>query len=129
MPIAATPGSLGLVSWSESGDRYVAYHCAVYPLANGQWSGRSTITPSGWSIGGGPLDRRVCRYSADLDASGAVDANLEHPGSYSGVAESLAQQDFLVIKGSAICPGAAAQSVEGRGSDVFANLGTLPHQP
>ena len=59
--LAATPASLGLSTWTESGDRYVAYHCVVYPPASGQWSGRTTLVPSGWALGVGATDRRVCR--------------------------------------------------------------------
>ena len=129
VPIDANAASLGLAGWSDTGGRHLAYHCAVYPLANGQWSGRATLVPSGWSIGTGAIDRRVCRYSSDLDGSGAVDANAEHPASYAGVDSSLANQNFLVIKGTETCPGAPATQVAGSTADVFADLGTAQHQP
>jgi len=85
--------------------------------------------PAGWTLGNGPADRRVCRYTADLDASGSIDANAEHPADYAGVAGALTNQNFLVVKGSEACPAAAAARIDGRAGDVFANLGTAPHQP
>ena len=129
VPLAALPASVGVPGWADSGDRHLAYHCVVYPLASGQWSGRTTLVPAGWSVGLGAADRRVCRYSADLDASGAVDTNLEHPAVYANVDGALAHQNFLVIKGSEICPTRPAVRVEGNIADVFANLSTAQHQP
>ena len=129
VPIAAAPASLGLAAWSELGDRHVAYHCVVYPLTSGQWSGRSTVTPIGWTIGAAADDKRVCRYSADLDSSGAIDTNLEHPSSYAGVDTALARQNFLVVNGVESCPAGSPMQVEGTSSDVFANLSTVQHQP
>lgn len=106
---------------TASGDRYVAYHCVVLPLPNGRWSGRSTIAPIGWTIGNAAADRKVCRYSADLDGSGAIDRNEEHPTAYSGVDHTLANQNFLVIKSSETCPAASGEA--------FVDLTTAPHQP
>lgn len=107
---------------TDAGDRYVAYHCVVLPLASGRWSGRSTIVPSGWAIGTAADARQVCRYSADLDGSGAIDSNEEHPAAYSAVDHSLANQNFLVIAGNQTCPAGAAD-------DAFVNLATAAHQP
>ena len=129
VPLAALPASVGVPGWADSGDRHLAYHCVVYPLASGQWSGRATLLPTGWSVGLGAADRRVCRYSADLDASGAVDTNLEHPAVYANVDGALAHQNFLVIKGSEICPTRPAVRIEGNNADVFANSSTAQHQP
>jgi len=129
VPINALPASVGAANWADSGDRHTAYTCVVYPLASGLWSGRATLVPAGWTLGNGPADRRVCRYAADLDASGSIDTNAEHPADYAGVAGALANQNFLVVKGSEACPGAAAARIDGRAGDVFANLGTAPHQP
>ena len=129
VPLGATPASVGVSTWTDTGDRHLAYHCVVYPLGNGQWSGRATLVPAGWSIGTGTADRRVCRFSADLDGSGAVDANLEHPSSYANVVSSLAHQNFLVIAGTETCPLRPAVKVEGSSTDVFANLSTAQHQP
>ena len=129
VPIGATPASMGLIGWTETGERHLAYHCAVYPLASGQWSGRTTLQPVGWSIGSGAADRRVCRYSADLDGSGAIDANIEHPARYVGVDTTLVNQNFLVILGTEICPVGRAVQVAGRGADIDVDLGTVQHQP
>ena len=107
---------------TEAGDRYVAYHCVVAPLASGRWSGRSTVVPSGWALGTGADARQVCRYATDLDGSGAIDSNEEHPATYSAVDHSLANQNFLVIAGNQTCPAGAA-------SDAFVSHATAAHQP
>lgn len=107
---------------TEAGDRYVAYHCIVLPLASGRWSGRSTVVPVGWALSTTADARQVCRYSTDLDGSGAIDSNEEHPATYSAVDHSLANQNFLVIAGNQTCPAGAA-------SDAFVNHATAPHQP
>ena len=133
--LALTGGSYAIApqctteALTSGAERYAVYHCAIYPLASGQWSGRSTLLPIGWSVGSAAADHRVCRYQADLDASGYVDANFEHPATYSAVKVSLAQQNFLVIGGTATCPSASPRSVTGSAGDVFADLGTAPHQP
>ena len=129
VPVAATPATLGLATWVDSGDRYAAYHCVVYPLASGRWSGRSTLIPSGWTIGSGPADRRVCRYSSDLDGSGAVDSNIEHPSDYEAVSGSLAHQNFVVIGALQACPAGAPPRVDAAGGGAYADLATRDHQP
>ena len=123
VPIDAVPASLGLASWLDTGDRHVAYRCIVTPRADGRWSGRSALVPSGWTIGAGSGDRRVCRYASDLDGSGAIDANIEHPADYIDVAAALQAQNFLVVRGDQACPGATV------GDLLSANLGTVQHQP
>lgn len=128
--IDATPASLGVASWVESGDRFVAWSCAVTPRADGRWSGRADLVAAGgWAIGAGSGERRVCRFAADLDGSGSIDANGEHPAAYADVAAPLPAQNFLVIGGSERCPGAAPVRLTGEGSVVHADLGTAPHQP
>jgi hypothetical protein len=106
-----------------SGDRFVAYHCMIVPLA-GRWSGRTSVVPQGWALGGAATQYKVCRYSADQDGSGGVDSNAEHPKDYADVDGALAQQNFLVIRGDQSCPLASAI-----GATVFANVGTVQHQP
>jgi Tfp pilus assembly protein PilV len=123
VPIDALPASLGLATWQDTGDRYVAYRCIVAPRADGRWSGRSTLVPSGWTIGAGHDDRRVCRYASDLDGSGAIDANIEHPADYAEVAGSLQAQNFLIVRGDQACPAATA------GDLLTAGFGTVQHQP
>lgn len=128
VPIGAAPASLGVNTWVETGERFVAYHCVVVPAApGGTWSGRANIVPTGWTVGAGPNDNRVCRFSADADGSGAIDNNLEHPDTYTALASSLAHQNFLLIKGTHSCPTAAA-GTNGM-NNVFADLSTAPHQP
>lgn len=114
---------------TAGGDRFVAYHCAVYPSAGGAWSGRANLVPSGWTIGTNASDKRVCRHSTDLDASGAVDANIEHPATYVGVTGSLAHQNFLVVSGDVACPGGQSTQVAGNNGDVYVDLSTAQHQP
>jgi Tfp pilus assembly protein PilV len=106
VPINATPSLLGLSGWRETGDRYLAYFCAVYPKANGRWSGRSTVEPAGLTIGKGSTDRKVCRHTNDANHNGKIDANIEHPDKYAGVDASLNQQNFLLINGAQACPAA-----------------------
>lgn len=121
--IAAEPAALGLASWSDTGERFVSYRCLVAPRADGRWSGRATLMPSGWTIGTGSGDRRVCRYASDRDGSGAIDANIEHPAEYVDVAGALAAQNFLVVRGDQACPGVPD------GGMLSAGLGTVQHQP
>jgi hypothetical protein len=113
----------------RSGEPYVGYHCVVYPLASGAWSGRLDVLPSGWQLGLTAADWRVCRYSADLDRSGAIDRNAEHPASYTGVSGPLTQQNFLIVKGTQNCPLGSAVSITGTADDVVVDLSTAPHQP
>ena len=127
--IGASAASMGLPGWTETGERHLAYHCVVYPLPSGRWSGRAALVATGWTIGTSATDRRVCRYSGDLDGNGSIDANIEHPASYAGVEGALAHQNFLVINGTQTCPSGNATRVTGSSSDVFADLGTAPHQP
>jgi len=111
------------------GDRHSLYHCVVYPLANGRWSGRSTLAPLGWRIGTAADEYRVCRYSSDLDGSGAIDRNLEHPSDYADVDAALAQQNFLVVAGGDTCPTAAPQQVASEATGIYADPSKTQHQP
>ena len=81
--------------------------------------------PSGCTIGigSGNGDNRVCRYAADVDGSGAIDANIEHPSDYVDVTGPLLAQNFLVVRGDQSCPVAAG------GDSLTAGIGTVPHQP
>ncbi len=127
VPISAAAASLGVSAWVETGERFVAYSCVVVPASPGAaWSGRANIVPTGWTLGVGPGEHRVCRYSADVDGSGAIDNNLEHPQTYEALSSSLVHQNFLVIAGPQSCPSAA--TVTGT-NNAFADLSTAPHQP
>jgi len=130
VPASALPASVGAGSWAEIGERFVAYHCIVASNGNmPKWSGRSSLVPVGWSIGNAPTQRKVCRYSADQDGSGAVDRNAEHPDRYADVDTALAEQNFLVVRSEAACPAAAALNVGGSGAQVFSALASVQHQP
>lgn len=113
---------------SEVQERSVTYHCIVAP-AQGRWSGHSSVVPRGWSLGTRAGEYKVCRYSADQDGSGAVDRNAEHPEHYHDVDGALMQQNFLIVKGSEPCPVAAPINTDGRGVQIYSNLGTVQHQP
>lgn len=105
VPLDATPASLGLTAWTDTGERFVAYHCVIVPpMGIARWSGRSDLVPAGWPIGTGAAEWRVCRQSRDLDGSGAIDANAEHPAIYQNVAGPLRNQNFLVVRGNESCP-------------------------
>ena len=122
VPLAATPASLGLTAWTETGERYASYHCVVYPRASAGWSGRTDLQPSGWSIAAAAGSWRVCRFAHDRDGSGAVDVNPEHPANYIALNASLAHQNFLVVSGTSPCP-------PGNNSGLAVDLSTAPHQP
>lgn len=128
MPAAAVPSQVGAVAWTET-DRFASYHCALAPRAGGRWSGRTTLVAVGWTIGAAAGDRRVCRFAADADGSGAVDANAEHPSDYVDVGAALRSQNFLVVPGHQACPASSPPRLGGQGPVVQADLGTLPHQP
>jgi len=54
----ASAAAFGLARWDETGDWFLAWHCAVAPRADGRWSGRIALVASGWTIGTGPGDGR-----------------------------------------------------------------------
>ena len=124
------PASVGVAEWTELGERYVTYQCVV-PVrgAAGRWSGRSHLVPLGWAIGTTADTHRVCRYTSDLDRSGSIERNDEHPATYSAVDRTLQQQNFLVIRGDQTCPvGTATRIDTGDVSDAAA-FSTAQHQP
>lgn len=130
VPLNAEASSVGVTSWTELGERFVAYHCLV-PAAGepARWSGTSTIVPFGWTIGTTAANRKVCRYAWDTDGSGAIDRNDEHPAVYSGVDHTLMQQNFLVIRGDHACPDGAAARMDAGASAVPTQVATVQHQP
>lgn len=119
LALTGSPASEAPICVSDQQERAVAYHCVIA----GRWSGRSTLVPHGWIIGLTASDRKICRYSADQDASGAVDSNAEHPNEYKDVDRSLKQQNFLIVRGDQPCPVAAKSDA------VFADISTVQHQP
>ena len=114
VPIDATPASLGLAAWDDTGDRFIAWQCLVTPRADGRWSGRVSLVGDAGVIGSTSTAHRVCRFSADVDGSGAIDSNQEHPRDYRDVGSALLAQNFLVVRGSDTCP---------------ASQGLVQHQP
>lgn len=130
VPLSAMPVSLGLAEWTELGERYVAYQCVV-PVRGpgGRWSGRSHLVPLGWTLGTAATDHQVCRYTTDLDRSGAIERNEEHPLAYSGVDRTLQQQNFLVIRGDQTCPVSTAARIDADDVAHATSFSTAPHQP
>jgi Tfp pilus assembly protein PilV len=132
----ATPGSMNLTNWTETGERFVSYHCMVdlpttgnsSTAPNAAWSGHSHVNPQGWGIGLNASQYRVCRYSSDTNGSGNIDRNEEHPAVYTEVRTPLNHQHFLVVRGEQICP--ASEPVNGGGNALATvNWGTVQHQP
>jgi Tfp pilus assembly protein PilV len=104
----------------------VAYHCLVSVSASSPgWSGRLDVLPIGWTVSADATGYRVCRYSADYDGSHQV-ANEEHPLDYTDVRSALANQNFLVIRGSNACP-ADVPADPARGDML--NTNTVEHAP
>ena len=124
VPLDASPESLGASAWDDTGDRFVAYRCVVAPRPDGRWSGRVELRPSGWSIGTGAADQRVCRYVGDSSATLDGAPRTGHPAEDVEGAGSLAGQNFLVVPGDQPCPVAAAAT-----ASVAAFAGTVQHQP
>lgn len=102
------------------------YYCLIPPRAPDAdphlyWSGSSRLTGLDLS----PAGYRVCRYSDDYNGNGQID-NAEHRNPYLKQAQSLSQQNFLVVRHAASCP--AGQRVD-VAALVFRNTVTTNHQP
>lgn len=103
------------------------YYCLIPPRAPTDadpglyWSGRSRLTGLDLSADG----YRVCRYSDDYDGNGQID-NAEHRDGYLKLAQSLGQQNFLVVRHRAGCP--AGQRID-IAAQLFSNTVTASHQP
>jgi hypothetical protein len=97
------PASAGGASWQETGARFIAWHCAVAPRADGRWSGRIAIVASSWTIGSSGSEGRVCRY-ASASVPDAIDANIASAGVDEEVGAALLGRNFLVVRGSDPCP-------------------------
>jgi type IV pilus modification protein PilV len=116
VPLTATPTSWAVSSWVELGERFTAYHCVVVGKGTpAHWSGSLSVAPRGWALGNAANDFKVCRYTAQT------------PESYVDVSTSLAEQNFLVIRGDQLCPSASAVSTNGEGVQNFTNLATTAH--
>jgi len=98
----ATAAALGLAAWEDTGDRFLAWHCVVTPRPDGRWSGRIELRGSGWAIGAGSNQRRVCRY---VPAGGsAIDANIGSAGDDVDIGAALLGRNFVVVPGDERCP-------------------------
>lgn len=153
IPVAEASTRILNPSAPASPERYVGYACLVYPMATTtpRWyTGRVAIWPAGFTLGTSTSSEfKVCRYSSDYDLDGfvlspssagsdvtAID-NTDHPYAYMQAAESLSNQNFLIIRarrttggGQAInCPTDASVEVDGRGGENYTDTGTVLHQP
>ena len=92
---------------------FVTYTCLIRgfdhdgnPGTRSRWSGRSEL--GGVAIdggdGGSAGGSKVCRYGHDRVPDGAIDS-ADRPAAYSQVTESLGNQNFIVVRGDAHCPG------------------------
>lgn len=114
--------------------RVVGYHCIVFGNSSPTWSGRSVITPAGftdvpdsaWALhSGNPGSYKVCRYTPATSNSQPV-SNREHPQSYVDVAGNLVNQNFLVISAAQSCPTDGPADLA---TGNLVNSNTLLHQP
>ena len=113
VPLAATSSSWAVASWVELGERFTAFHCVVIGKGTpARWSGRLSIAPQGWVFGTTADEFKACRYVAQTQEA------------YIDVGTSLAEQNFLVIRGDQLCPSASGMSVNAEGVQNFTNLAT-----
>ncbi|EHR70434.1 Tfp pilus assembly protein PilV [Burkholderiales bacterium JOSHI_001] len=114
--------------------RVVGYHCIVYASSSATWTGRSVVTPTGftdvpdsaWALhSSNPGSYKVCRYTPATDNSQVV-ANREHPQRYEAVAGNLVNQNFLLISAVQSCPTDTPADLS---TGDLVNSNTLLHQP
>jgi type IV pilus modification protein PilV len=116
VPLTATPTSWAVASWVELGERFTAYHCVVVGKGiPARWSGSLSVAPRGWALGNTANDFKVCRYTAQT------------PEAYVDVTTSLAEQNFLVIRGDQTCPSASGIGSNSEAVQNFTNLATIAH--
>ena len=114
VPSAATAVTWAASNWVELGERFTAYHCIVVGSGTpAKWSGRLKPVPQGWAFGRATTDFKACRYSAQT------------PDAYVDVSTSLAEQNFLVVRGDQACPSASALKTDGEGVQNFTDLSTV----
>lgn len=112
LPASCTHGIV-----ASGGERFARYECIVEMGTAPSWSGRIEIAPTGWTIGTGSADRRVCRYAA------VAQDRVAH------AAVSITHQDFLVVRGDIACPGAAAVILDPVPNGTYVDRTTVAHQP
>ena len=114
VPVAATASSWAVSNWVELGELFTAYHCVVVGSGTpAKSSGRLKLVPQGWAFGRATTDFKACRYSAQT------------PDAYADVSASLAEQNYLVIRGDQVCPSASALKTNGEGVQNFTDLSTV----
>ena len=121
---------------SSSGSA-IAYYCAVpivtaLPgvIATYTWSGRSTVT--GLPLATSSTDDtstnyRVCRYTPNPGTDTPAGGNVAHPLDYTAAAQSLINQNFLVI--SAGSGSGTVYSCPASSTNPLINSNTRQHQP
>lgn len=121
-----------VVCATETFPLYVAYYCAIEATtADKRWSGRSYITGPVFAADAADASAssaRSCRYTPQtVEPADPPLKNAEHPSTYSGVIETLFNQDFLMIRGGS---GSAAFTCPGDDTSTpFVNGNTFRHQP
>lgn len=115
---------------------YVSYACIVTPVDDDSdanttlaWWGKLNVVPDSgtWSLGTTNTTYKVCRYSSDYDADGAI-SNSEHPKYFRRVTGALDNQNFVVIKGNESCPTDIAVNYTGSTTGSLYNTNTATHQ-
>jgi type IV pilus modification protein PilV len=122
VPLSATSTSWAVASWVELGERFTAFHCVIVGKGTpARWSGKLSVLPKGWAFGPTANDFKACRFVAQT------------PEAYADVSTSLAEQNFLVIRGDQLCPSASGfsstGSVNAEGVQNFINLATTAFSP
>jgi hypothetical protein len=116
VPLTASPTSWAVSSWVELGERFSTYHCVIVGKGTpARWSGSLSVTPRGWALGSTASDFKVCRYTAQT------------PEAYVNVSTSIAEQNFLVIRGDQLCPSASGFGSNSEAVQNFTNLATTAH--
>ena len=129
--------SVSVSGYNSTLSRFIAYTCVVTPDASltgadlGSWWGQVKLVTDGtWSFGTTSSTYKVCRFSSDYIADGAV-SNHEHPRYYRQVKAStdgsgtIDNQNYVVIQGANNCPtDVASDPVNGD----FINTNTVTHQ-
>jgi Tfp pilus assembly protein PilV len=107
--LAAQPASLGHASWTELGERFTAYHCAI-PIADTADDWAIEVIPDGWHIGHASGEHTVCRFI--------------HQGQRA-LMGTLG--NFLVVRADQPCPAASAPGASH--AHAAENIATVQHQP
>jgi prepilin-type N-terminal cleavage/methylation domain-containing protein len=110
-----------------AGSRTIGYFCVIYrsDATPFNWSGPVKLYgPTGW-LTGASSRYKVCRYHDFDDNLSTADSNLEHPASYASLAESITDQNFLVISKGETCPRQSLNVGSKTGAAVYFNTALL----